>query len=318
MKKCDFCVDSEEGILLAMVKRTPFVRYKLLLERLRIGNQPNLHDIQRYLNDHEYPISARGIQRDINALYTDFNIEITYVRKGNFYYIDDEYSPGLSEVLAYLEMAQAADTVIETFRDVKDYSRYVHFEYQGLGKGTEYLPSLLDAIKSERIIALRHGTFQELEEKQYTFAPQLLKQYQGRWYVIGTVPGIENPMVFSLDRIHRIEALPDSPQVKRFDLSGYDDIVGVSLPKGKPVEVRFRATTLQARYLEALPMHRSQRVVVRKPDLVEFSLKVILNYELTRELLRLSESVQVLAPEVLISGIRVILEKSLNKSKFAT
>jgi predicted DNA-binding transcriptional regulator YafY len=295
-----------------MIKRTPFVRYKLLLERLRAGNRPNLHDIQRYLSDHDYPISVRGILRDINALYSDFNIEITYVRKGNYYYIDDEYSPGLPGVLAYLEIAQAADTVIETFRDLKDFSRYVVFEYQGLGKGTEYLPLLFDATKSERMIALWHGTFQDQEEKQYTFAPQFFKQYRGRWYVIGTVLGIENPMVFSLDRIHRIEAISDSPQINRLDLSGYDDIVGVSLPKGKPVEVRFRTTSLQARYLEALPLHRSQRVVTRKPDSVEFSLKVIPNYELTQELLKLSESIQVLAPETLVSEIREILEKSLN------
>jgi len=301
-----------------MVKRTPFIRYKLILERLRAGNRPNFRDIQRYLDDHEYLISARGIQRDILTLRSDFNIDISYNHEGNFYSIDDENSPGLSGTFAYLEMAQAADTIIETFKDVKDLSRYVVFEYKGLGKGTEYLPSLLDAIKSERMIALWHGTFQEQEEKKYTFAPQLLKQYQGRWYVIGTVLGIVNPMVFCLDRIHRIEAISDSPPVKRLDLSSYDDIVGVSLPNGKPVEVRFRATTLQARYLEALPIHRSQRVVTRKPDSVEFSLRVIPNYELTQEFLRLSESVHVIAPEMLASEIREILEKSLNNSKFTT
>jgi len=301
-----------------MIKRTPFVRYKLILERLRFGRPPSLQDLQRYLDDRGYRISVRGIQRDILALRTDFDIDIVYDREGNSYCIDDGCSPGLSGALSYLDIAQSADTIIETFRDVKSLSRYVVFDYQGLGKGTEYLPLLLDAIKAERAIALWHSTFQDQEEKRYTFSPQLLRQYQGRWYAIGAVPGIENPMVFGLDRILGIEAIPDSPRAERLDLSRYDDIVGVSLPKGEPEEVRFRATVLQSRYLEALPLHRSQRVVVRMPDSVEFSLRVIPNYELILEFLKLSETVRVIAPETLVSEIRSIFEKNLHSSKPTT
>ncbi|HEY9054605.1 MAG TPA: WYL domain-containing protein [Rectinemataceae bacterium] len=301
-----------------MPKRTPFVRYKLIIERLQSGRRPSLQDLQRHLEENNYPISTRGILRDIETLNANFDIEIVYVRKGNFYYIEEKSSPGLSAALAYLEMAQAADTFIETFKDLKDLSKYVAFEYQDLVKGTEHLPTLLDAMKSEGTVALWHSTFQDQEVKRYAFSPQLLKQYQGRWYAIGAVSGIDKPMAFGLDRIHRIEAIPGSPRAGRLDLSGYEDVIGVSLPEGEPVEVRFIATSLQARYLEALPLHRSQRVVARKEDGVEFSLRLIPNYELTQELLKLGDSVQVLSPPSLVGKLREILEKSLEKSKIAT
>ena len=294
-----------------MEKRIPFIRYKLILEKLRAGNRPSRRDIQRYLNDKGYSISARGVLRDIAALSSCFAIDVSYDREDNFYYIDNESSPAMSSAVSYLEIAQAADTIIETFKDVKDLSRYVVFEHQGVGKGTEYLPSLLNAIKAEAAVSLWHSTFQDQEEKRYTFAPQLLKQYQGRWYAIGAVPCIDNPMVFGLDRIHRIEAIPDSPRIEWLDLSGFNDVVGVSLPEGKPEVVRLKATALQARYLEALPLHRSQRVVARKPDSVEFSLRVIPNYELIQELLKLSESVQVIAPDALVKKIQEIYKRNL-------
>jgi predicted DNA-binding transcriptional regulator YafY len=294
-----------------MAKRSPFVRYKFILERLQAARKPSIKEILRYLDDNNHPIMAREFKRDLDAISRDFNIDVLYNRRGNYYYIDPEYSSGLASALTYLEMAQTADIIVESFRDIKALQSFVIFDQTSLGKGVEHLPLLIDAIKSELVVSVWHSTFQDEVEKCYSFSPRLLKQYQGRWYVVGAVDGITNPMVFGLDRIHHVKIELEVPKVGPLDLSGFDEIVGVSLPEGELVEVRFEATPLQAKYLEALPLHRSQRVIARRPDSVEFMLLVRPNYELRQEFLKLGESVHVLSPETLVQEIQEIYKKCL-------
>ena len=301
-----------------MTKRSPFIRYKLILERLQTARKPSLKDILSYLDDYGHHIEAREFQRDILALNMEFSIEVRYDRRGNFYYIDGKESPGLENAMLYLEMAQDAGIIIESFRDMNALRNFIIFDHAGLGRGMKHLPLLIGAIKSGQGTSLWHRTFQDEEERHHIFTPRLLKQYQGRWYVIGAVDGIPNPMVFGLDRIEHLDIEPDAPKAAHLDLSGFEDIVGVSLPEGEAVEVRFTATPLQAKYLESLPIHRSQQVIGRRADYVEFTLQVRSNYELKQELLRLGESIQVLGPEALIQELRAIHENYLNFSSTTT
>ncbi|MDC0304162.1 phosphoribosyltransferase family protein [Flavobacteriales bacterium] len=54
-----------------------------------------------------------------------------------------------------------------------------------MAKGTEHLPSLLQAIKECREVRFRHTSFLDESESERLLHPYLLKEYRNRWYVIG-------------------------------------------------------------------------------------------------------------------------------------
>lgn len=295
-----------------MGKNSPILRYKLILEKLHYNRRSSGKDILKYLESSGYKISPRGFLRDIEALSSEYKVDIMYERSGDYYYVDTATSPGLQSTISFLELAAEANTIIESFRDVKTLQKYVVFDHSGAAKGLEHLAPLLSALKHGQMVRFEHRTYQKGENRTYTAAPQLLKQYQGRWYLIAMVEWASNPMAFGLDRISNLVALPDQAPERTLEPSLFSKIVGVTLSEGSVEDVRIRATALQAQYLEALPLHNSQRVVRKANGLVEFSLSVAVNFELIQELLRLGDTVQVLAPASLVQEIRDILQKSLN------
>lgn len=297
--------------MILMAKRAPFLRYKLIIEKLRGNRRSSGKEILKYLEDLGYKISPREFQRDINTLGCDYGVDILYERSGNYYSIDPATSLGLQKTISFLELAAEANTLLESFRDVKSMQEYVLFDHSGSEKGLEHLSPLLSALKDCRMVKFDHCTYQKGECRTYTAVPQLLKQYQGRWYLVAIVEWASNPMVFSLDRISCLEVLPDQAPERTVKPLLFNNVVGVSLSKGHVEDVRIRVTTVQAQYLEALPLHHSQRVVRRMDGFVEFSLTVAINFELIQELLRLGDTVQVLAPDSLVREIHEILQKSL-------
>jgi len=295
-----------------MTKYAPILRYKLILEKLHGNRRSSGKEILKYLESLGYKISPREFLRDIAALDSDFHVSIFYERSGNYYYIDPSTSYGLQETISFLELAAEANTIIEAFKDVKALHKYVVFDHSGAAKGLEHLAPLLSALKNRQMVRFEHHTYQKGENRTYTAAPQLLKQYQGRWYLIAILEWASNPMAFGLDRISRLEVLPDQALERTLEPSLFDKIVGVTLSEGPVEDVRIRSTTLQAQYLEALPLHNSQRVVRKTNNFVEFSLSVAVSFELIQELLRLGDTVQVLSPNSLVQEIQAILQKSLN------
>jgi len=301
-----------------MAKYTPILRYKLILEKLHGNRRASSKEILKYLESSGYKISPREFLRDIDALSSEYKVDILYERSGNYYYIDPAASPGLQSTNSFLKLAAEANTIIESFRDVKSLQQYVVFDHSGAGKGLEHLTPLLSALKYRQMVRFEHRTYQKGENRTYIAAPQLLKQYQGQWYLIAMVEWASNPMAFGLDRISNLEILPDRAPERTLEPSLFSKVVGVTLSEGPVEDVRIQTTTLQAQYLEALPLHNSQRVVRKTNDFVEFSLSVEVNFELIQELLRLGDTVQVLAPASLVQEIRDILQKSLKSYKTLT
>jgi predicted DNA-binding transcriptional regulator YafY len=71
-----------------------------------------------------------------------------------------------------------------------------------------------------------------------------------------------------------------------------------------PVEVRFLANREHAPYIRTKPIHASQRVVEESAMGTLFSITVIPNFELERELIGFGEGLKVLSPNSLVRRIR--------------
>ena len=82
-------------------------------------------------------------------------------------------------------------------------------------------------------------------------------------------------------------------------------------PGQEPVLVKLRTTLREAAYLQDLPLHQSQTLVLQEGDHCEFVLRLIPNPNLVMELCKHGAGLEVLEPESLRQAVKETLEKTL-------
>jgi predicted DNA-binding transcriptional regulator YafY len=176
----------------------------------------------------------------------------------------------------------------------------VGFDHNEFLRGIEHISDLFNAISYNKILMVLYKPFQAETASEYLIHPRYIKQYNGRWFLMATSPGITRITVMPLDRIEGITETGESfiPD-KNLDFKEYfDDIVGVSRNEGAEVEkVEIFITKELVPYILTKPLHGSQKRVSQNEAGMVISLSVIPNYELEQLILSHGEKVQVLTPQ---------------------
>lgn len=178
-------------------------------------------------------------------------------------------------------------------------------------KNSNLLGTLFDLISNEVVICLSYHTFADPTVRSIAFHPYLLKQYNDRWFLLGAADDDGKILTFALDRIDKVESLPEKKYVPcPDDLSNrFEDIVGVTLYEDRPIEhIVFWASDASKDYIMTKPIHESQTSIKgetennlheKHPQLdggAFFSIDCIQNYELIRELCSFGKELIVLEP----------------------
>ena len=111
----------------------------------------------------------------------------------------------------------------------------------------------------------------------------------------------ERISTFGLDRISHLEISDLKFQVPiDFNPEYYfQHTVGITVTGSLPEMVRFKASTLAAKYIETDPIHASQIKLKEGKKRVSFELSVMVTEELIRLFLSYGSSVEILEPESL-------------------
>ncbi len=123
-------------------------------------------------------------------------------------------------------------------------------------------------------------------------------------------------MNLALDRIEMIEEhQEDYRENKTLDLATYyNDCIGVTKTPGqRDSAVIFWVDNDNAPYVITKPLHHTQKLLGEEAGGKIFSIKVILNFELERELLGFGAKMRVLAPEILVKQMKSQLNKTLER-----
>lgn len=275
-------------------------------------------------------VSRRTVQLDIQNMRSDklgYNAPIvvedqkyyTYATPGYTIYRSDigpQELDTLSDVAAVLDQFSGFDhfrelaTLTERLRHKVYQHRqggprsYIHFEKNELLTGLEHLAPLHQLLRQQVPLAVVYQSFQARQAATMLVYPYLLKEYRNRWFLLcGTRQG-RQLITLALDRIKSYEARPGEPffDIQNYDLSRhYDDVIGVTRALNqRPAKVVLRAGPLDAPYILTKPLHPSQRVERREDSgAMIFSIQVVLNLELEREILGFGEGVEVLSPRIL-------------------
>jgi len=172
-------------------------------------------------------------------------------------------------------------------------------------------------IVAKKTMCVTYQSFKAREASTFCFSGYLLKEYRNRWFVLGIRHGRGGHLLtLALDRIQSIIAHDDYYRDNEsIDLATYyNDCIGVTKSPGqRDCEVVFWIDNDNAPYVITKPLHHTQKLLSEEVDGKIFSIKVIMNFELERELLGFGAKMRVLGPRVLVKQIKGQLKKTLER-----
>lgn len=183
----------------------------------------------------------------------------------------------------------------------------IGFDENPYVQGADYLTQLYDAICHHACLKLTYRPFLSDEAKIHEIHPYYLKQYNGRWFLLGWSQQAQRLNTYALDRIEGISR-SDTKYIENtmFDFQEYfEDIIGVSINNNNTLEkVRLWFNKEQLQYVKTKPLHGSQRVFDENELGGVVEIEVMPNFELEQLLLSFGERVKVLAPKGLVEIIK--------------
>jgi predicted DNA-binding transcriptional regulator YafY len=323
------------------VNRNALIRYrtidKCLQNRRRKWTIENLIDAcSEALYEYEginKNISMRTIRLDLNAMRSDklgYNAPIIVTDKKYYSYEDADYSitniPLTTQDLGILQEVSHLLKQFKGFTHFNEVSEMVNkledkiyseqhqqapvidFEKNELLTGIQWLDVLYKAIVNKNTLLLTYQSFKARSASDIIFYPYLLKEYRNRWFVLGMKKQGKEIITFALDRIQNI-APQDKElfiQHKNFDPHTYfSNIIGVTRNVAeKPTTILFWASSYHAPYIKTKPIHASQKIVEEVKGGTHFSIEVIPNFELERELFGFGEGIKILSPNNMVRQIK--------------
>ncbi|MDN3579574.1 helix-turn-helix transcriptional regulator [Mucilaginibacter flavus] len=286
-------------------------------------------------------VSRRTVQADIEMMRSNklgYEAPIVVVDKKYYTYSEKGYSitnsplnqqdlQVLGEVSALLKQFKGfghftdLNEMVSKLED-KIYSQKTHstpvidFEKNDNLKGLEWIEVIRKAIVAKKVICVTYQSFKARDASTFCFSGYVLKEYRNRWFVLGKSHVRNSPLLtLALDRIKTIEQHEDAYRENtQIDLATYyDDVIGVTKSPGQlSNEVVFWVDSANAPYVITKPLHHTQKILKEQEDGIIFSIRVIMNFELERELLGFGAKMRILGPRILVTQIKKQLVKTLD------
>ncbi|MFN8284708.1 MAG: WYL domain-containing protein [Chitinophagales bacterium] len=287
-------------------------RFDLIITKLERIKYVSMDAMLSYLNQHDHKIVSRTLQRDFEELKIEFNIYIEYNRQQRGYFIEKDTHT--DNVIQFIKNMSLQANLLEFTKENKTSDSIILKENHDL-KGVEFIPQLLSAIKNTIQVQFIYQRFGSDEPKQHTILPYALKEYLGRWYLVGTFKNHNNPLTFGVDRILELKITETKfKRDKSTDLKTiFSRMIGISGNDEEREEVILSFTAFQANYIKTLPLHFSQEEIFCDENEVHFKYFIVPNYELQQKILSYGTEVNVLKPATLRKQIKDTLKSTLKQ-----
>ena len=287
-------------------------------------------------------VSRRSVQADIEIMRSDklgYEAPIVVVDRKYYTYADKNYS--ITNIPLSHQDMRVLGEVSGLLKQFKGFSHFtdltemvskledriyvqktqsipvVDFEKNENLKGLEFIEGIRKAIVSKTALCVTYQSFKARQPSTFCFSAYLLKEYRNRWFVLGQSHQRHAPLLtLALDRFQSLTE--DGTEMycenSTIDLATYySDTIGVTKSPGQPdFEIVFRMKHEDAPYLITKPLHATQKIVSEDADGKIFSIRVVLNFELEREILGFGSRIQILGPRILRKRIVDQLREALN------
>lgn len=290
-------------------------------------------------------VGRRSVQADIEMMRSDklgYEAPIIVVDKKYYTYEDKNYSitnipltpqdmKVLGEVSGLLQQFKGFSHFSDLNEMVSRLEDKIHarrtqtmpvvdFEKNDHLKGLEHIEVIRRAIISKTALCITYQSFKARQASTFCFSPYLLKEHRNRWFALGQTHQRHSPLLtLALDRIQILHEEPSEPYKENtyLDLTThYNDVIGVTKTAGqRNTEVIFRVEHAHAPYVITKPLHASQKLLGSDAEGKIFGIRVVLNFELERELLGFGAKIKVLGPRILRKQIHEQLSQAAEQYK---
>lgn len=283
-------------------------------------------------------VSLRTIQLDIQNMRSEklgYNAPIVVVDKKYYTYEIPDYSI-TNMPLTSLDL-NTLSQITHTLKQFEGFSQFsdmeevlkkienkvfainnqartiIDFDKNNNLKGIRFLDEIYNAIKNKICLKVVYQSFNSQKPTIIYLSPYLLKEYRNRWFVFGNRKHSNKISPLALDRILRLRIPKEECFVENtiFDTENYfKDIIGVTrYEKMKIEKVVFWVEKTHAPYVTTKPFHYSQQILETKEDGTIFSINVIPNFEMERELIGFGEFLKVIEPIDLLEKFKLRVNK---------
>lgn len=272
----------------------------LIIEFLQRKNYPTLRQIEDHLFANGYERVGRTIHRYFETCRNDLGLDIKYDHSEKGYYIDEEGSLNPKRFSDYYRRMELSQLLSNNYQEIHSEEKFIYLDdiYNHF-RGIENINPLIECIKKRNMAEFEYTKFRG-SPKKHTIEPHLLKEAGNRWYLIAKRSD-GKAITFGLDRMQNVKRLnrkfkwdPNLHKKKNFD-----NIVGIEVPEGNPVEIRFDTTLIAGEYFNSLPIHETQIHLNendKKSTSYQFRIELIPNREFYQRLLMWAEHVTVVSP----------------------
>ncbi|MDQ0780693.1 YafY family protein [Chryseobacterium sp. W4I1] len=277
-------------------------------------------------------VSKRTVQLDLQNMRSEkfgYEAPIEVYERKYYRYSDPEYS--IHNISVNESDLKAMNNAVQILKQFKDFSMFkemngviqkledsihatnqksiIHLDKNEQLKGLEHIDVLYEGILNKKVLKVLYKSFKAKEPDHYIVHPQLLKEFNNRWFLICLHKG--KMYNLALDRMESIETI-DNIQYIDQNLDGdeyFKDIVGVTVSQTMmPKKVVFFVDSSNAPYVKTKPLHKSQEIISETEKGTLFKICVQINYELERLLLGFGDSLIVHKPRKL----RLKMEEKFN------
>ncbi len=240
------------------------------------------------------PMADRTFYKYRRAIEDTFSIEILCTPDG-YYWIDKKDSPYVRQFAEWTLNNSAATSAMQELGTSSG-----RVEIEDIPSARDFLPLVSTAMKKNHKIVFTYARFARTRpEVGLLYSPYFLKLYKQRWYMFGKKSG-GGLRTYALDRVTEMEVTDSQfvmPSGLRMD-DFFGNIVGVTMSRAGVREVVIQTSSTRAKYLRALPLHRTQKEEVHDfYSIFRYELKI--NYELVSELMSMGPDVVVISPREL-------------------
>lgn len=250
--------------------------------------------------------SQRTLQRDILAIASIYEIEIESNPSTKQYYIKDDVEDIQSRRL------RENYEIVNAIKMTKGLGEALHFE-ERRHLGTENLAGLIHAIQNLLMVECSYTKFWDGSITDRKLKPISLKEARHRWYLIAEDEKDGKIKNFALDRIRQLSITTTRFKPIEFNVNKeFKDSFGIINGTGEePVEVILSFTPTEGRYVNSLPLHSSQKLIVENEREMQFSYFIRPTYDFRMEILSYGDQIKVLEPIQLQQEIKEQLKSSL-------
>ncbi|KQT15080.1 transcriptional regulator [Chryseobacterium sp. Leaf404] len=279
-------------------------------------------------------VSKRTVQLDLQNMRSEkfgYEAPIEVYERRYYRYSDPDYS--IHQISVNENDLKTMNNAIQILKQFKDFSMFkemngviqkledsihstkqksiIHLDKNENLKGLEHIDILYESILNKKVLKICYKSFKARESNYYLVHPQLLKEYNNRWFLVCWHK--QKLMNLALDRMEEI-VVEDAIQYHDIDLDAdryFSEIIGATVsPNQRGQNVIFIVTPEHAPYVKTKPFHHSQEIVSEDENGTTFKICVQLNFELERMILGMGEFLTVLAPRKLKQRISKIIGKA--------